>query len=953
MPTPEQEIEALELEQELLKLQQDEASRKNRAGGDTKSKPGKGLPGGVLIDIGLEAGIPAIGQTLAAPLTPAGQAVVGSGLSIIGNYLAQARRLLMGEQEEFSTGQVMQAGATGAIPLGGPAKNAATVTARASRPVLSAVGKAITTGAKAAATGVGGEALKVAIDEGRLLSGEEAARVGAVTGVMGGGLSTMGSGAEALSTAGRRVGENVKDYGAVKATTGMLLPEEFAAAEQRMARDNPTGKVATAVDAARAGLKEQVQNIAPNPQEGAEIFKQVSPLLGQISKSEDEIAKLNKAAVDANAKAQEALQRLNSTRSDVAAAADTAGKAAAFKEAEELSETAFKTSLDSAMENARDISIAKVTGGATGVDPATARTMFVEHVAKPIEAAFEERAAQMYSMVDNQKPTFTAQPIIDYAEGVASEVTGGLPKKLDSSINTIRQVLGDDPTAVSLQSLRNTRSELLRKVRLDEFGSDAESRLIKGVIAKITSEIDTQAVTALGEEAGTALRSANKFYAETRPLFDQRGVEALFAKSPADEYVRQMVSGMEKAGVNADEYKNLQTLIKKIGESNPELAAQAQTQVAENLKRTIIFDASRIDTSDAAGALTVDGAALFSSLDKLARVPGTLEAVGLGNPAKVAELGRLFGKYPQSGKLTAQQWTELLDSPSFQEATNKGQLSVDLEPVLAASQAEAQLVKAANLRAAGKVDRSAAAYQAARETLRGVNGDLDQARMRYEELVKDPAAVAFNNPALSDSGFNSFAKALFDPKANAVTNKEVEAMASALRESPTKANKDLLLRLQERYIADKIAAYHSVGATPDTLKSLDADAAALFFNPSNPGDASNEIMRAAALLEPSQLAALGEFAKTAKAVSRYEKLGEVAVRPGSYDIPVVGTVRRGLDAIADLYREGEYVVASKLLANPEKAGRLALKVGDAADRAAQLANLGVQGTGRAVSNQPR
>ncbi len=508
---------------------------------------------------------------------------------------------------------------------------------------------------------------------------------------------------------------------------------------------------------------------------------------------------------------------------------------------------------------------------------------------------------------------------------------------------------------VSLQALRNARAELLRKVRLGELGSNNEERLVKGIASEITKQIDSQAVSALGEEGGKGLLAANKFYSEAKNLFDQPGVDALFSSKPNDDSIRKVIGGMEKSGVNSDEYKNVQNVISHITEGNPDLGKATADHFNDIVKKSVIFDASRVSPASE-GGLVVDKDALLASLRKLGKVPGTLEQLGLGSGKSLSELETLFAKYPEATNMSSKDWDQIFSSPAFRASVagkpwSQTELATNLKETLAASQADNQLVKAANLKAAGRNSEAQAAFDKATETLRSANGNVAAAQQKYESLLKDPVALAFNNPNLSDSDFNSFAKALFDPKASKVSNQEVSQMAAALRQSPTQANKDLLLRLQERYIADKVAAYHSTPVTSSMLKHPDADAVALFFNPVNPGDAANELARARALLEPSQLSQLAAFSKTAKAIGQYEKLSVIPEKSGSYNIPVVGQIRRGLDAVADFYRSGKYDLAAKLLADPQKYSETLMKVGDEGQNASvMLRQFGV-GAGRTQSNR--
>lgn len=905
--------------------------------------------GGLGADLLLEGALPAMAQAASVEGGPKAMAVVGGLTSMLGNSLAQARRISAGEQEDFSFGQVTAAGFTGAIPVMGPEVNAA----RVSRPVVRGVIDAGKTGVKMGLVGAAGENIKLAIDEGRLATLGEDARAAMIPGGLGVAASGIGTAGQRLSGSGRAIIENARDYSSIGTppTPGMLLPDALAATEQKIATRNPRGAVSKQIDAVKGELKEGIQSVAPNPQEGAEIFKTVSPLIRQVTSAEDELAKLNTVAQKANRDAEEAFTKLGAAK---AAGAEEV-KRAAVGEAEKFSESSFKANMDSALENARELATTRAVGQTTGVDPATGRDLFVDHVAKPVLAAFDKRAAELYSVVDNQAATFDPKPILTYARQLASDVTGGLPKKLDAAIGLVTDNLGTGEK-VSLQALRNARAELLRKVKMGDLNSNNEERLVKGIAAEITKQIDAQAVPALGKVGGEGLLAANKFYREGKELFDQDGVDALFASKPNDAAVRKVIVGMEKSGINADEYKNVQRLIDRIGSETPGLAEAAQGHLDDIIKRSIVYDASRVNPGSATGELVVDGEALLGSLRKLGKVPGTLEKLNLGSPASVSELETLFAKYPEANKMASKEWDQLFSSPAFRASVagkpwSKTELATNLKETLAATQADNQIVKAANLRAAGKVDEANRVYGKAISTLDTVNGDVTAAQQKYESLLKDPVALAFNNPNLSDTDFNAFARSLFDPKASKTTNYDVMKIADALRQSNNPANKALLLRLQERYIADAVASYHSTPVSSSMLQHPDAGAVALFFEPTNPGDATNAIARARALLDASQLNQLSAFARTAKSVAQYEKLGVVPMRAGSYDIPVVGTVRRGLDAVADLYREGKYALAAKILADPQKLAKVAITVGDELqDDAVILQQFGV-GAGRAASNR--
>ncbi len=936
-------------------------------------------PTGLGIDLALEAGIPATLQALTTEFSPVVQSGIGAIASGLGNILAQGRRLISGEQSGFSPGQVAASTATGAIPFAGPAANAERLGQFGLMQILKDAG---IEGVKLGAVAASGEAVKTLVDEGRMPRLDEAGVPTLISAGAGTAIGGIRSAANAYRTAGMKVAENAADYSAVNhpPTPGMLLPDQLASSEQRAARANPTGPIAQSIDEVKGALTSGMQNVAPNPPEGAALFKQVSPIIGQISSTEAELGKLSGEAKAANEDAYQALADLGQKRAirqatDNAAAQKTLTQQT--KIADKVSQDAYTAQIKSVNKNAQDLALTRMIGGDEAIDPALNRDLAVEHVVKPTMAAKENYFAQQYSLVDNQARVFDTRPILDAAEEQASSLTGNIPRKANAAIAQVKNNLSG--ILVSLQDLRNTRSEILRTVRMGDFESDADERIAKGIASEITKQINAQATSALGEEAGNILRKTNSEYSAFSNAMDAPGVNAIFSKKPSDDYVRGVVSDMQKnGGVNADSYKNLQNVIDQVSgfkfntpETGPamqqgnELAANLRAHVQDMLKSSILYDSSQnID-----GKLVVNGQQLSENLDKIAKTPGTAERLGFGGDESVTQLRKLFRDYADASKLDKSDMEDLFNLPAFKAAslppayggagpivpieTLRSKALDQLKNQMADSQANNLLLRSANLKAAGAEEAAKATYQRAVATAQSVDGDLAALRSKYESLLQDPVAIAFNNPNLPKSGFNAFASALFDPAANKLENKEVGDLVNALRTSPNPQNQQMLKQLQSRYIEDKISAYQSTNKSTAALNSPDTNSIALFFSPANPSDAANEIERAKTLLDPEQFAALSEFSKTAKAISRYEKIGSAGEEPGKYTIPIFGRIRRGIESVADLVRDGQYGVASKLLADPAQFSASAQMVGDAANNSIPAFQKAAVGAGRTYADRQK
>ncbi len=126
------------------------------------------------INVALEAGGPAAGQSVGAmtgPFAPAMVPILGGLGGMAGDAIAQARG-----NEPFSTGRMLGAGVTGAIP-GAPLANAG-----AKQVALA--------GAKYAAGNLAGKAVETEIDRGELPTAAEAG-ISAGTGLLGAGLGKL------------------------------------------------------------------------------------------------------------------------------------------------------------------------------------------------------------------------------------------------------------------------------------------------------------------------------------------------------------------------------------------------------------------------------------------------------------------------------------------------------------------------------------------------------------------------------------------------------------------------------------------------------------------------------------------------------------------------------------------------------------------------------------------
>lgn len=136
---------------------------------------GKGVPvPSVLKDTALEAGGPALGQTIGAfggPLAPVTVPLGGAIGGVAGDYAAQRRRISAGEQDKLKFGELAASGFAGMIPGGSLAK--------------ATTGAVVRQGLKGAAVNLASKAIETGIDEQRLPTASEA-MLATVSGGVGG-----------------------------------------------------------------------------------------------------------------------------------------------------------------------------------------------------------------------------------------------------------------------------------------------------------------------------------------------------------------------------------------------------------------------------------------------------------------------------------------------------------------------------------------------------------------------------------------------------------------------------------------------------------------------------------------------------------------------------------------------------------------------------------------------
>lgn len=880
-------------------------------------------------DIAMEAGIPLAAQILTTEFSPAVQSVVGAVASVLGNTLAQGRRILAGEQESYQWGQSAQAGTLGAVLGAGPLKAGAT----AARPFVSMVGTTAKTAAKMGAAGALGETLRTGIDEGRLPSTEEltfASSIPAAFTVVTLPVQLTGAALSKGATTLAKRAETFRKAG-IRPTPAMLYPEKFASLEREMAQRG-AGDVSKGIGGAYDELGAYTESLYPNVEGKAELFNDLAPLLNRTDTVQKQVAKLDDAARQAFTAKEEALTRLKK----VVATGETADMVAAYDDALKARDGAFQAAWSSALKNAQDLQVLKQTEGYARWTPAQQRDFAVKHFIEPSIALLDDYFDTGYRVIETATPVkgFNTTSIVKEADDVLSRLTTvketaegealkSVGRKADSAMDLVKAAFGEGKE-VSLQDLRNVRDDLTRRVRMGAIDSNAEEHAIKGVISRITDTISSQAKEVYGDQLGQQLIDLNSFYRRKATALDKKGVGLLYAKEPTDASITTIVKGMlDGNGVDSDEYKNLMGVASLVEEINPMAGAAVRSHFRSAIREGVIGTAAtHYDAS--LGKTFVDGEKLTEALGKLERQPGTLETLGLGNRDSLARLQTLFQKFPEASQMTQEQITQLVESPAFREG--KATFYTTLEKALAENQAENQLKRAAYLRKSGDEEAALEAYTKAKETLYGVTANAEAAKKRLAELMDDPKVVALSQ--FKDTDLDGFLNTF-----RTATSKERQAAAAALPEG-------LKDRLEQRALADFFGSLDRkvpLGLSEDTLGVDPAKISKLLT--SGGSEAKDTFRYFQDFISPERLTKLQEIADASTALMEYERLGQRRLPQvtGKSDIGggLVGELRRFAEMANYWVQRGQYRLAADVALGSDEAVRVftaaAPVAGDAAE----------------------
>ena len=610
--TAAEEAELAALEAELGRSEQEQARLDAREMARLRAEArGGGISAGPIspeaekkaISATLRYGIPAAVGLAAGPVTGlaalARSAAITGGAAGAGEAAAQTVENVT-EGKDYRTGDIFGAALRGASP---------TMKAAPIRNIAMAGGAGVAGGAAEGKTG-GGEMFW------------EGVKSASPTVVLQGLGSALGAGRQLL-TGGIINSQNIEKIapGQIRATFGQAFPE-FAGLETRIG--SQTGS---------QGLNEQLL------EQSRVITRaiQTRPDLAGIP-AEAHSDLVNRVAQTIGGLSPETGARL---------ANEAQGVNDAFLAVERARSEAQKSIAQDALAEAqksfqRAVEVETLKGGIRGggVRPYQSAVMGneIEGVLGSTKKAFSNHADILYTPVKQfeNDPVFVLtqragptdpsveQEVLNLMDKYPVLSSGEQSKAFTPYFKKLQDII-DGKIPASLNQLRAIRDQLydVSDVAGQAFGTSAK-RDIRGVANRITQTIDYQAPAYLGKDNAASLKTANSFYSEFRPRFDEFGVSQAFKPGTMETgQMADLYAGrVARQGTATPAFENASSLLEDLTKAKVQNVPSSSKLI--DITRSGIVDRS-IDP-------------VTNQLD-LKRLAGDLNYIEQQNPGGLAKLG--------------------------------------------------------------------------------------------------------------------------------------------------------------------------------------------------------------------------------------------------------------------------------------------------------------------------
>lgn len=718
-----------------------------------------------------------------------------------------------------------------------------------------------------------------------------------------GSIRTFGARSEAVKQQVADARRALQESGIDTPTLGMLVPDQWARVESRIAQFNP--ELAAKINRVGKTATERYQALFGNAKSVAEIAPELGQYVGKLDEERAVLAKFDKKATDTQ-KALDAAKRSN--------AVDPADVA-------QLEKEVISSNMAAINQGARVMFYQNVVDSANNALKPISDT--AKEFANSVDNIFtlrKQAADKLYkeSGVDMTQEFIPAEQLYNAAKAALKDRPGPISEGILQSLKR------DKGAVISVNEMRELRQRFA-----DSFVSSDPKQMsnAEAIASKAYAAVADSAMNSVGEKFGAdalqAFKKANDYWKETANAAQSRYLQSMLRNEPAVSVVETL--GNDIANGRFEEAQGFLKFLNAVKQQAPDVGKLGEQALYRATRESFINRAI-----DADGA--VDLGKLTTSLNLAARRGFPVETLGFGTPKQIENVKKTFAKFnPKGGSVSASDLDEFYANPVVQTYINAGkEIPKDVTAQVAAKQAFEKQVKEDLLRAKlGARPKNADVDLAYKESLaKEAKMDADAQRALVERLSKDPMFSVFENVTMGlPRKIGESGAGITQALRNMSPSKAQEIMTVMRRNRP-----ELASDVEARVAADMFNFLAPETTVAGKTWRVDPDKVRQFFVKPLEGDTSAAVNTAKAVLSPdtfkrfektvngfSQLSDYLRIGRGTSKLSDAELAGGLAYSLTNGKVTQANIAAAGIDRLRSLLDNRRYALVSKLMADPDAA----------------------------------
>lgn len=645
-------------------------------------------------------------------------------------------------------------------------------------------------------------------------------------------------------------------------TLGMIVPEQYAAIEARIAQDNP--ELLKKIQQYGGSVTDRYLNLFGDIKHPADIATDLNQYTQKLNDEKNTLASLEQASLEAQNAAAQASQ-IASPNMDILQ--EVARNSLVAKINQQARVNFWQNTKDSI--------------GGTMKSPADAMVEWVDGV----KDVFKVRSQSAETAYKNTGVSLTDKfiPVADLSQSVSRALSGRKGPQLETILKTIKESGGKNGM-INVNQMRELRANLDGAfTSINEGQVDAFEAMANEAYRAITQRSQTVINNKYGKNVGSAFNSVNSWWAKTANASYSKYLKPLTADEPSKTALTTLAADI--AAGNTQSYSRFTELLDAVGQLAPDIKKQGRQLLHQTLRDGFL-------TNAAVGASDINWGKLTDSLNNAAARGFPIESMGFGTRKQMAEVGQTFKDFSTRGEvLDATALDAFYSNPLVQAELGAGRSVKKLARKQAAKSAfESQVTSDALLQAAGVTAKSSAdvAGKIAESNRLAAAAELSLAE---QKVIVDNLSM---NPMFSIWGRNSAGM----PKEFGTATGQISEQLKRMRpidvadfmSAARQQNQSLASDLEQRVVADYLNLSVGDTKTPGRIWQMAPDKMRQLFNPALEGDAGEAIKLVKNVVSPER------FAQFKQSLPAFAKLSEYAKFGGSNSLPTDALNALGITA---------------------------------------------------------